>query len=150
MIVDLPALALARLRAEDGVRRRFRHIGGAADLAAAQTALKSRPAVFVLPLAERAGSPLLAGEFRQRKILQIGIVIADADASDSAGAAVQSGIVAARAVIERALIGENGWRPEGCDDALAWSGGRLARLANNGVLWWQDDYVTSQLVRVPV
>ncbi|MDR2450996.1 MAG: hypothetical protein LBE85_04325 [Candidatus Accumulibacter sp.] len=148
MIVDLPALALERLRAHPDVRARLRHIGGAADLAAAQMALKARPAVFVLPLAERAGPPLLAGEFRQKKILQIGVVIADSDAGDSAGAAVRGGIAAARRVIERALIGPDGWQPEGCADALAWSGGRLARLSANGVLWWQDEYVASQLIGV--
>jgi hypothetical protein len=146
MIIDLSQLALDRLRANPEVRAHFRHLGGAADLAVAQMALKTRPAGFVLALAEVAAAPLVAGEFRQRKILQIGIVIADADAGDSTGEGARTGIMSSRTLVERALVGVDGWLPEGCAEALAWSGGRLAQITQNGLVWWQDEYVTSQLV----
>lgn len=143
-MLDLASLVIARLR--EVVSGEFRQIGGAAALVQAQIGVKALPAVFVIPLTEQADAPALAGEFIQRRQLTVGLVFAVTDASDQMGAAARSGLIAARQAAEAALLG---WTPEGCADALVWSAGKLARLADNNVMWWQDEYVARQYARLP-
>lgn len=148
MIIDLARAVRERLARDPLARGLLRQIGGAVELAAAQRAVKTLPAVFVLPLSEDAGNPLLAGEFRQRKIHRIAVVIAATDGVDSVGES-KRGLQLVRTYVEAALVGDCGWTPEHCTDVVAWAGGKLARLDDNGVVWWQDEYVTSQYVAVP-
>ncbi|MDR2208817.1 MAG: hypothetical protein LBE22_07605 [Azoarcus sp.] len=148
--IDLTRLVRARIAADTAARGHFRQIGGAAELAAAQRIIKTVPAVWVVPLSESAGSPLWAGGFRQKKELRVAIVIAAINVSDGTGAAALTGLALARSIIEEALIPDDtGWIPEGCSDVMAWAAGQLARIDDNGCLWWQDEYATTHLVKTP-
>jgi hypothetical protein len=143
MVMDIAHVIRERLEAAPAARAHFRQIGGALELAAAQRATRTLPAVFVLPLEEVADLPLWAGAFRQKKILRVGIMIA---AMDGVGS-----LAAARGLIEDALIPpDDGWLPPGCFDVVAWAGGKLAQLDENGCVWWQDEYATTLFVRTPV
>ncbi|MDR1351486.1 MAG: hypothetical protein LBJ59_12070 [Zoogloeaceae bacterium] len=143
MVLDLPGVLRARLKADADVLGHFRQIGGAMELSAAQRATRTLPAVFVLPLAESAGMPLWAGEFRQKKELRVALVIAARD--------VAGGLAAARSIVERVLIpADTGWLPPGCFDVMAWAEGKLAQIDDNGCIWWQDEYATTQFVKTPV
>jgi hypothetical protein len=125
---------------------RLRQVGGAADFTHAEGALTGVPAVFVVPLAETPSSPPLAAEFVQRKQIVVAVVIAVSSARDARGEAARDALTEVRGAVEDALLG---WVPEGCAEALAWAGSQLHRLAPNHVLWWRDDFVTTQMVRLP-
>lgn len=142
MIPDLPGLVIARLQAQAKV---LRQVGGAADLDAAASALKAKPASFVLPLADRPSAPPFAAEFRQRIVLAAGVLMAVSHKSDPRGDAARSeALVPVRQAVRDALAR---WQPEGCIDPMEFIGGRIVRLAD-GLLWWQDDFATSYLETV--
>ena len=148
--IDLARLVRERIAANAAACGHFRQIGSAAELSAAQRVTKAIPAVFVAPLAESAGSPLWAGNFRQKKQLRVAIVIAAIDASDGAGAVALTGLALSRSLVEEALIPDDtGWIPPGCSDVMAWAAGQLARIDDNGCIWWQDEYATTQWVKTP-
>jgi hypothetical protein len=131
-IPDLEALAQGRLREQCSV---LRQVAGAADLEAAIRSIQTAPAAFCLPVTEAATAPPLAAQFVQR--IEAGLRVA---------IATQGNLVAVRQAIRDALLG---WQPEGCGDPLAVSGGRLVRLADSGVLWWQDDFLTTYMEPLP-
>ncbi|MDR2092279.1 MAG: hypothetical protein LBP58_03030 [Azoarcus sp.] len=149
-VIDLSALVRERLGKHPLTRETLRQIGGASDLPEARRALRATPAAFVFPLAESVSGPLFAGNFRQVKELHVAVVTVAPDARQGVGGTRGTGIDMARNLVETALIGENGWMPEGCSDVLAWAGGRLAVVDNGGFVWWQDDYATRQIVMTPV
>jgi len=143
MVIDLVGLVVARLDADRGP---LRQVGGAADMAAAEIGLKARPAAFAVLIAESPSAPPLAAEFIQRKQIVVSVVLAVSSARDQIGDAVREDLTAVRNHIEGVLLG---WVPEGCAEGLAWAGARLQNLAPNNVLWWRDDFVTTQIVRLP-
>ena len=134
MIPDLPALLIARL---EGERTPLRQIGSSADIDDAERSVKTRPAAFVMPLAERPSAPPLAAEFTQRVEQACGVLLCVSSRSTNTA----EDVVPVRRALREAL---RGWLPDGCADPLAFAGGRLLRLGS-GVLWWQDDFVTSYM-----
>lgn len=137
VIPDLPGLVEARIQAEcsDVIRQ----IGGAAAFDSAVKSIRSKPAVFVIPLAERPNEPPTAAQFSQLVEVASGIVIAVSNKADSRGDASRESLIVVRRAVSAALLG---WVPAGCLSGLAFGGGHLLRL-EDGLLWWQDDYVTT-------
>ncbi|HJW23761.1 MAG TPA: hypothetical protein VJ576_02595 [Rhodocyclaceae bacterium] len=146
MIIDLAGLIEDRLAADQAVAAVVRQIGGAADLEAAELALKNKPATFLLPLAEEPVMPPLAGEFSQRIVIAARIVYAVGSARDLRGDIARGDLVGVRQAVWTSLIG---WKPAGCDDGMAYAGGQLLKLAPNKVLWWADDFVTTRMEILP-
>ena len=137
MIPDLPGLVEIRLGAE--CANTIRQLGGAAGLDSAIKAIRTKPAVFIIPLADRPNAPPTAAQFSQLFETAVGVVIAVSNKADPRGDASRESLVAVRRAVRAALLG---WVPAGCLSGLAAGGGNLLRL-DDGLLWWQDDYVTT-------
>jgi hypothetical protein len=118
----------------------FRVVGDAAQFAAVIDQLPDTPAVYVLPLNERAGPNRFAsGAVHQEVESQFGVVMAVRNVSDARGSAAGSDLTALREEVAAALIG---WMPTGCSDLVIYAGGELVTFVN-GCLWWQDEYLTA-------
>ncbi len=119
-------------------------IGGAADFAAAAEGLKQSPAAIVLPSAERAtGSSTGTLVTSQLNTARFAVAMAVQNLRDSRGEAAHADLRTLRTDIMTAL---HGWQPNADFDPIEFGGGRLLQL-NNQVLWWQDDFLTSNLLR---
>ena len=89
--------------------------------------------------------PGYAGEFRQARDITIAVVIIDRDKTDSVGGEVQQGVSVSRQIVECALLG---WQPLPTASDIAFAGGQLANLFDNGEMAWQDNYMATHLSRV--
>ena len=120
-------------------------VAGAADFAAAaETAPPAMPAAYVLQLQEAAGSNALSCAVAQTVTASFGIALAVTNVTDAKGAAAQADLKTVRAAVGPALLG---WTPDGDTYApLEYAGGALLGF-KNGVLWWQDVYVTQFILK---
>ena len=136
----LAALVAARLAATAGVPGT---VGDAADLSSARGGTLTFPAAFVIPLAEAAGPNALgAGAVEQRRTVRVGVVLAVRNLRARGGEALQ-GIEALRGAVDAALLG---WPPADRYDPLLFGSGKLVSM-EDGVMWWQDEYLTAYLSR---
>ncbi|MBY0430839.1 MAG: hypothetical protein K2Q10_06560 [Rhodospirillales bacterium] len=93
------------------------------------------PALFVVPVMERAGPLEGLNGARQRVEATVGIIFV-VSAGDPGGAVAT--LESLRAQVESRLLG---WQPSPDQDSLRLGGGELV-AAEAGTLWWQDDYRT--------
>ena len=143
MAIELfdPQLVIARLA--DQVTG-FRKVSGAADFAAAAPDLKQTPAAYVFELADRATRNSLAVmAVSQENEVRFGVILAVQNLRDATGVKAQADMRTLRASVMDALVG---WAPAPDYAVIEYGGGRLLQL-DNLVLWWQDDYLTSILLR---
>lgn len=139
------APAIARLKAEVP---QLRIVGGAADLAALREAPPLQlPAAYVLALAEsaRPNSLSTVGALMLRRAVRFAVVLAAQNLRDPRGEAAQGALEALRAAVLGALLN---WQPTDDHDPVEFAAGRLLSLADQ-VLWWQDEFVTADYLRMP-
>lgn len=119
-------------------------VGGAADLDAAAESLKQKPAAFVLPNSERAsGSVTGTMVVSQQNTVRFAVVLAVQNLRDARGENAQADLLSLRTDIMTAL---HGFEPDEDFKTIEYSGGRLLQLSDR-VLWWQDEFVTANLLR---
>lgn len=119
-------------------------IAGAAGLAQAATDLKQYPAAYVIPSAERAnGSRTGTTVVSQQNSVRFAVILAVRNLRDARGDQAQADLLTLREEIMSAL---HGWQPHADFDPLEYSGGRLLQLTDQ-VLWWQDEFLTTHLLR---
>jgi len=119
-------------------------VGGSAGLAQAATDLKQIPAAYVIPSSERAGASRTGTTVvSQQNTVRFAVVVAVRNLRDARGEQAQTDLLAVREEIITAL---HGWQPNGDFDPLEYGGGRLLQLTD-AVLWWQDEFLTSHLMR---
>lgn len=122
----------------------LKRVSGAAGMAEAVEDLKQTPAAFVVPASERpSGNNTGTMVVSQNNIVRFGVVIATQNLRDPRGEKAQADLVALRGAIMTAL---HGWQPNADFDPIEYGGGNLLKL-DNQVLWWQDNFVTSHLLR---
>lgn len=115
----------------------FRKVGAVVDLAEAESSAPNPPAAFVVPLGETVQGNPLQGEFTQRVIVRLGIVLALRNLRADSGAAGLVDLECRRDQVRAALAG---WSPA---PEIGWAqrvGGRLLRY-DAGSLWWVDPYL---------
>ena len=117
--------------------------GAAAFEAAAEAKPSAVPAAFVLPLQEQAGANELGCAVAQLVTVSFGIALAITNRADAKGCNALLDIGALRKSVRQALLG---WVPEGAQFPMEFGGGALLGF-KNGVLWWQDIYVTQYLIK---
>ena len=120
-------------------------VAGAADFAAAaETTPPATPAAYVLPLQESASSNALSCAVAQTVTASFGIALALTNVADAKGEAALADLKTVREAVGPALLG---WTPDGETYApLEFAGGALLGF-KNGVLWWQDVYITQFLIK---
>lgn len=122
----------------------LKRVSGAAGMAEAVEDLKQTPAAFVVPASERpSGNSTGTIVVSQNNIVRFGVVIATQNLRDPRGEKAQADLVALRTAIMTEL---HGWQPNADFDPIEYGGGNLLKL-DNQVLWWQDNFVTSHLLR---
>lgn len=117
--------------------------GAAAFETAAATKPKALPAAYVLPLQEHAAANELACAVAQMVTASFGIALAITNFADGKGCKALLDIEALRKQVRPALLG---WLPDGAQLPMEFGGGALLGF-KNGVLWWQDIYVTQYLIK---
>lgn len=118
--------------------------GGAADLASASASLKQTPSVFVIPVSDRAsGNTTGTMVVSQNNVSRFAVVSAARNLRDARGEKAQGNLRSVRTSILTAL---HGWQPDADFDPIEYGGGRLLQLTNQ-VLWWQDEFLTTNLLR---
>ena len=136
-----PQWIIARLDTQVAALKR---VAGSAELAAASEDLKQVPAAFVIPAAERPGASSTGTMLvSQQNTVRFGVVLAVSNLRDARGEKAQADLLTLRTAIMTALLG---WQPNVEFDPLEYAGGRLLQLADQ-VLWWQDDFTTTHLLR---
>lgn len=119
-------------------------VSGAAGLAQAATDLKQVPAAYVVPNAERAnGSRTGTVAVSQQNTVRFAVIMAVRNLRDARGDQAQGDLLTLREEIITAL---HGWQPQDEFDPLEYGSGRLLQLTQQ-VLWWQDEFLTSHLMR---
>lgn len=138
------------MEADDFITRLKTHcalcklVAGAAGFANAEAQLRNKiPAAFVLPLAESAEANELSSGISQRVAQRFGVVLAVSNHRDAGGEAALGDLAPVRSAVMTALLG---WAVDGNHDPVEFAGGRLVDLSQ-GVLWWQDDFLTRFHVR---
>ncbi len=116
-------------------------VKGAADLAGAQSD-RVRDATFVFRSDEQASPNALINGARQLVTVGIGVVFALSNRRDSRGQAAANKIDRVRELTREALLG---WEPDDADAMITYRRGRLLDF-QDGVIWWQDDYETAQVI----
>lgn len=120
----------------------LRLVEGAANLPVLQdSGPRAMPAAYVVPLAESAARDAFgAGASSQQITTRLGVIYAVANRRDVRGEAAQSDLRGLRDSAHAALVG---WPPSPDDSPLEYQAGRLLQLTD-GVLWWQDDFLTER------
>lgn len=138
------AAVLARLRAECGAV--IKVIGGAADFQQATAAAPTdTPAAYVLQLPEAPRPGQFVGDGIQRVDASVAVVVVCRNVSDAKGAAASADIGALRDAVKSALMG---WQP-GTGIAPLERGRGEPMAFGNGLMWWQDAYVSYFFERAP-
>lgn len=120
------------------------NVAGAAGLAQAATDLKQVPASYVVPSSERAsGSNTGTLVVSQPNSVRFAVIVAVRNLRDARGDKAQADLLSLRQEIMTAL---HGWQPDADFDPIEYGGGRLLQLTDQ-VLWWQDEFLTSHLIR---
>ena len=120
-------------------------LGGSADLAGAQLdAGNGYPAAYVIPLAERGGQNNSATMFVRQKIdMRFGVLLAVKNWRDAVSRRSLNDLKSIKDAVRASLIG---WLPTGCDDLVTFGSGKLVRI-QDGILWWQEEYLTAFYLR---
>lgn len=120
-------------------------VAGAVDFAAAaEAAPPATPAAYVLPLQEAASANQLSCAVAQTVTASFGIALAVSNVADAKGVAALADLKPVRRAVGPALLG---WTPDGeTYSPLEYAGGALLGF-KNGVLWWQDVYVTQFIIK---
>lgn len=115
-------------------------VGNAADFASIGRETLKYPAAFVVPLAERGGpSEFAAGVTAQRREPRVGVILVVRNVRAAKGAAALADIEPLRGLVDAQLFG---WQPTADHEPLLLASGKILSM-QNGVLWWQDEYVTA-------
>ena len=113
----------------------FVAIAGAADMDAAIEAAPATPAAYVVPLAETADDPDLAGAHHQRVLQEFGVVLVVANLRDATGRAAAVDLATRRLALRTALLG---WAPDASNgEVVAFTSGALLQF-RDARLWWRD------------
>lgn len=140
MMLDLDQVA-ARVRSQVSA---FKVVGTSADLDAA-LASPIAPAAYVIPLAERAGAPILVGTYEQEVEQAFGVVLVVANLRDNTGGASVTDLRTLRQQLRAALMG---WVADPAEGFQArYTGGCLLRWADQR-LWWTDEWSVATWARV--
>lgn len=136
-----PAWIITRLKTEVTALKR---VAGSAGFADAVEDLKQTPAAFVIagserPTSSNTGTMMVS----QNNTVRFSVAIAVQNLSDPRGDKAQAELRTIRMAIADAL---HGWQPDADFNPIEYGGGNLVGL-NNQVLWWQDSFVTSHLIR---
>jgi hypothetical protein len=120
-------------------------INGAADLASAKIdASNAYPSAWVIPLAESGGPNMSATQFVMQRVgMRFGVLFAIRNRRDARSQANLNDLNPIRKAVMANLIG---WLPPGADDLVSFSGGKLLRI-QDGILWWQDEFLTAFYLR---
>lgn len=118
----------------DGLKA-FRQVDGALAMADLRQALKSAPAAFVIPTAERAGENRLAGAHDQKIDVGFTVVVAIAAAARAADSVPES-LHELTAAVRDALTG---WTHPDMSSATEYGGGQIINLTG-GYLFWRLDF----------
>lgn len=113
-------------------------VAGTAEFAVAETAAKQLPAAYVIPLADKASGNELETGVEQHVVARFGVALAIRNIKDARGQAGQAALKTLRDAVSVVLLG---WEPLAGYDPVLYVGGQLIKIGN-GVLWWQDEYVT--------
>ena len=123
----------------------LKFVQGAAEFAAikANPPKNRQPGADVLPLRERAGANLVAvNATRQRNTVDFAVVLALGNFADRRGGTASKAMGAVRDEVKAALIG---WQPTADMEQIEYSGGAIVDF-RDGVVWWQDDFTTSEQI----
>ncbi|MBK7352686.1 MAG: hypothetical protein IPJ05_02850 [Nitrosomonas sp.] len=119
-------------------------VAGAAGLAQAATDLKQVPSAYVIPNSERAGGSRTGTTVvSQQNSVRFAVIVAARNLRDARGDQVQADLLTLREAIMAAL---HGWQPQDDFDPIEYGSGRVLQLTQQ-VLWWQDEFLTSHLMR---
>ena len=119
-------------------------VSDAADFeTAAGTKPMAVPAAYVLPLQEHPGANELGCAVAQMVTAAFGIALAITNVADAKGGRALLDLGALRKQVRLALLG---WVPDEAQFPMEFGGGALLGF-KNGVLWWQDIYVTQYLIK---
>ena len=119
-------------------------VAGAAGLAQAATDLKQVPSAYVVPNSERAsGSRTGTTVVSQQNGVRFAVIVAARNLRDARGDQAQADLLTLRETIMAAL---HGWQPQDDFDPIEYGSGRVLQLTQQ-VLWWQDEFLTSHLMR---
>lgn len=132
---------IARLKAQVPA---LKIVSGAADLAKATADLKQTPSAFVTELSDRAsenrtGTMVVS----QNNTARFAVIIATKNLRDFRGQHAKTDLRTVRIDIITAL---HGWQPDADFDPIEYGGGKLLKLSDQ-VLWWQNEFITSHLIR---
>ena len=131
--MDLDAV-ITRLRAQ---LVNVKSVGGAAELATALENTPATPAVYGVPLAERADAPELLSVHQQKITQEFGVIMVVANRRDATGAASLTDLRGLRLQVRAALMG---WVPVPAEgEPCVYLGGRLLKW-DDGRLWWSDEW----------
>ncbi|MGB4498889.1 MAG: hypothetical protein WBI40_09325 [Methylococcaceae bacterium] len=111
---------------------------GAAELAIAKPTTMQPPCAFVIPMSEKAESNSLMNALSQRTTVQIGVVIAIRNFSDTRGESGHKQLEIVRSEIMEALLN---WEPQNASTPTEFVAGQLAGY-DNLTLRWNDIFQT--------
>ena len=123
----------------------LKSVQGAVEFAAikANPPKNRQPAAYVLPLRERPGPNRVAvNAVRQRNAVQFAVVLALGNLKDRRGGTASKAIKAVRDEVRAALVG---WQPTADMEMVEYAGGGAVDF-RDGVVWWQDDFTTSEQI----
>lgn len=122
----------------------LRLVGGAAEVAQAFAGLTTMPAAFVLPARESATASPWANQIVEQEVTaEFAVALAVRNLSDSEGRAAVDALEPVRVQVRDALLG---WAPDAESGPCEYVDGDLVSF-DAGVLWWQDRYRTSYVIR---
>lgn len=135
-------LAIARLKDRASL---FKSHGGAADLdAAMQGRLPLLPALFVMPLADRAELSQNTGVHSQYITRAFAVVQVLDNRNDATGKNALNVLDDFNAQVRDVLVG---WVPDpDVGEPVQFTGGRVLRF-DDGRLWWSDEFQVSGYYR---
>ncbi len=134
-------LVISRLKDEVSV---LKIVSGAADLAKATADLKQTPSAFVIELSDRAGENRTGTMLiSQNNTARFAVITATQNLRDSRGQHAKVDLRTIRIDIITAL---HGWQPDADFDPIEKREGRLMKMTNS-VMWWQDEFITANLLR---
>lgn len=136
------SLAIARLKDQ---ARLFKSHGGAADLdAAMQGRLPLLPALFVMPLADRAELSKNTGVHSQYITRAFAVVQVLDNRNDATGKNALNVLDDFNAQVRDLMVG---WVPDSAvGEPVQFTGGRVLRF-EDGRLWWSDEFQVSGYYR---
>lgn len=116
----------------------MREIDGASGLDEAMRRASAVPALYLIPLAEKARELRHTGATDQLISVAFGVVFALNAGRTTMGLDAVSALISARNQVRDALVG---WVPDqNTGEPVIFAGGELLDLPGDGRLWWADDF----------